>query len=129
MDDCGENTKTAYGRAEQHEFESTDKHGEGRVFNVPPLEMLRVIERLELVAMKAVLTIYQKVQKEDCNAASDEKAEPPACLRFGGIACYAVCLVEVRRGGNSSTEANVHIPMLHQERAQITWILRANVEV
>ncbi len=69
MDECGEDTKTAEGRAEEYEFETSDESSEGRVFDVSPLEMVRVVECLEFVAVKAVLAICQKVEKKDDEAA------------------------------------------------------------
>lgn len=129
VDDCGEDTKTADGCAEEYQFEAADEDGEGRVFDVSPLEMLRVVDGLELVAVKAVLPICQKMEKKDGEAALDEKADVAAGLRVGGVARYAVGLAEGRLGGSSSTGATVHESMLHQERTRITCILRANVEV
>ena len=127
--DCGEDTKSAKGRTKEYEFEAADEDGEGRVFDVSPLEMLRVIEGLEFVAVKTILAVCQKVEKKDGEAASDEKADVAAGLRIRGFARYAVGLAGRCLGVNSSNGATVHDSMLHQKRTRITLILRSNVEV
>ena len=105
-----------------------DEDGEGRIFDVSPLEMLRVVEGLEFVAVKAILAICQKVENKHGEAA-DEETDVAVALRVGGVARCAVSSADRHFGGNSSSDATVHDSMLHQERTRITWIPRANVDV
>src|SRR5579885_2950593 len=62
------------GGAEESEFEPGDQRGKRRVDDIAPVQMAGVVERLEFIAMEAVLAVGQNVKNQESQRDKNENA-------------------------------------------------------